>query len=80
LSSTPIGQGPASKVEEQKEALSHECGMNRKLKKPNQQLEKLEGYNQLLTDVKSILEDIFVAEYLPELPSEEELKRKLEEE
>ena len=54
--------------------------MNRKLKKPNQQLEKLEGYNQLLTDVKSILEDIFVAEYLPELPSEEELKRKLEEE
>jgi len=26
------------------------------------------------------IEDIFVAEYLPELPSEEELKRKLEEE
>lgn len=30
--------------------------MNRKLTKPNQQLEKLEGYDQLLTDVKSILE------------------------
>ncbi|MBU0567361.1 DUF1016 family protein [bacterium] len=30
--------------------------MNRKLKKPNQQLKKLEGYDQLLIDVKSVLE------------------------
>ncbi|MBU0568675.1 DUF1016 family protein [bacterium] len=30
--------------------------MNRKLEKPNQQLEKLEGYDQLLIDVKSVLE------------------------